>query len=90
MVQTKILIVIVFLFLLSGNAFAQQYVDMPTLMGYIADWKTGTMDMTTLLTYIAEWKTGTACVPNSCGGGCPAGCTHTEDPDCGTATCTDG
>src|SRR3989344_9077112 len=57
----RFLIVLVFLFLFAGNAFAQTCVDMPTLLGYIGEWKTGLMDMPTLLGYIGDWKTGTGC-----------------------------
>ena len=67
-VNLRFLIVIVFLVLFAGNAFAQTCVDMPALLGYIGDWKTGTMQMTTLLTHIGEWKTGTNC------GDCPDPC----------------
>ncbi|HLD59160.1 MAG TPA: hypothetical protein VI977_06040 [archaeon] len=57
----KILIVFVFFALFAGNAFAQACVDMPALLGYIGEWKAGTMQMATLLGYIGEWKTGTGC-----------------------------
>jgi len=60
-VSLRFLIVIAFLALFAGNAFAQTCVDMPALLGYIGDWKTGTMDMPTLLGYIGDWKTGTGC-----------------------------
>ena len=30
-----------------------------------------------------------ACVPDGCNANCPAGCTHAEDPDCGTPACDD-
>src|SRR3989344_3115863 len=60
-VSLRFLIVLVFFFLFAGSAFAQACVDMPALLGYIGDWKAGTMDMTTLLGYIGDWKTGTGC-----------------------------
>src|SRR3989344_1690756 len=57
----RFLIVLVFFFLFAGSAFAQACVDMPALLGYIGDWKAGTMDMPALLGYIGDWKTGTGC-----------------------------
>src|SRR3989338_246716 len=57
----KILILIIFFALFAGSAFAQACVDMPALLGYIGDWKTGSMDMPTLLGYIGDWKTGANC-----------------------------
>jgi len=60
-VSLRFLIVLVFFFLFAGSVFAQTCVDMPTLLGYIGEWKTGLMDMPTLLGYIGDWKTGTGC-----------------------------
>ena len=60
-VNLRFLIVIIFFALFAGNAFAQACVDMPALLGYIGDWKTGSMDMPTLLGYIGDWKAGTGC-----------------------------
>src|SRR3989338_7945094 len=37
----RFLIVLIFFSLFAGSAFAQTCVDMPALLGYIGDWKTG-------------------------------------------------
>jgi len=57
----RFLIVLIFFSLFAGSAFAQTCVDMPALLGYIGEWKAGTMDMPALLGYIGDWKTGANC-----------------------------